>query len=120
MMPGSDCNSCHRPGGSHDAPSFTISGTVYSSLTERDDCLGVSGASIRITDATGRRIELLSNRAGNFFLKTKSARIALPFQAEVTVAGKTRAMPVAQCEPSCNSCHSATGQSGAKGRIIVP
>lgn len=121
MMPGSDCSSCHRPDtDDDDAPVFALAGTVYGALNERDDCLGLQGATVRITDATGKRTELVSNRAGNFYIKAKSARIALPFTAELLYQGRTRKMMGARCETSCNTCHTAMGDSGAPGRILAP
>lgn len=130
MQPGSDCLRCHRPGNDDDhprpgddddeAPGYVVAGTVYGALNEPSDCLGVEGVTIRITDAQGQRIERTSNRAGNFYIKSKGTRLALPITAEISAAGRTRKMQHAQCLTSCNACHSSTGVSGAKGRLLVP
>jgi hypothetical protein len=130
MQPGSDCLRCHRPGNDDDhprpsddddeAPGYVVAGTVYGALNEPSDCLGVAGVTIRITDAKGQRIERTSNRAGNFYIKSKGTRLALPITAEISAAGRTRKMQHAQCLTSCNACHASTGTSGAKGRLLVP
>lgn len=121
MMPGSDCISCHRPEiDDDDAPVFALAGTVYGALHEPDDCLGLQGATVRITDAMGKRTDFVSNRAGNFYVKAKSARFALPFTAELVYQGRTRKMMGARCETSCNTCHTAAGDNGAPGRILAP
>ena len=126
MRPGTDCLACHRPENEDDrddddeAPGFVVAGTVYGARNEPDNCLGSEGAVIRITDANGQRIERVSNRAGNFYIKSKNTRLALPFMAEVSANGRTRAMQHAQCRTSCNVCHTATGTQGAPGRIVMP
>ncbi|MFO0577765.1 MAG: carboxypeptidase-like regulatory domain-containing protein [Polyangia bacterium] len=119
MQPGSDCIDCHsrRRG---DAPALALAGTVYGAANEPTDCLGVAGATVRITDAAGQRLDLVSNRAGNFYITSKKARIALPFRAEILFADRTRKMMSAQCRTSCNSCHTQTGQEQAPGRILIP
>lgn len=62
----------------------------------------------------------MSNRAGNFFRKLKSGRIALPYTEEVSYMGRTHRMFSAQCETSCNACHTTEGRNGAPGRILAP
>lgn len=118
MHPGADCIDCHRR--SHEAPSFALAGTIYAAAKEPTDCLGVESAVIRITDAKGLRTELVSNHAGNFFIKSKAGRITLPYTAEVSYMGRTRQMFSPQCETSCNSCHTPEGKNGAPGRILAP
>ena len=135
MQPGSDCLRCHRP--SHDAdrpeqtdddddddddkaPGYVVAGTVYGALHEPSDCLGVEGVTVRITDAHGQRLERTSNRAGNFYIKSRGTRLALPFTAELSAGGRTRRMQHPQCLTSCNVCHTATGDSGAPGRLLRP
>jgi len=118
MHPGADCIACHRSR-TEEAPSFSVAGTIYAAAGEPTDCLGVDLAIIRLTDAGGQQIELSSNRAGNFYLKSRKTRIALPYTAEVLYQGRSHRMATPQCETSCNSCHTATGQSGAPGRIVV-
>lgn len=130
MQPGSDCLRCHRPGNGDDspgpsddddeAPGYVVAGTVYGALNEPSDCLGVEGVTLRITDARGQRIERTSNRAGNFYIKSKDTRLALPFTAELSASGRTRRMQHAECLTSCNVCHSPTGHSGAPGRLLLP
>jgi hypothetical protein len=126
MTPGRDCMSCHptveiNDGEDDDeAPGLSIAGTVYAVAKERDDCLGAAGARIRLTDAMGKLFELTSNRAGNFFREADRGIVHLPFSAEIEYQGRTRKMKTQQCNTSCNSCHTAAGDSGAPGRILLP
>lgn len=126
MTPGQDCMSCHPTveiddGEDDDDPKgLSIAGTVYAIAKEPDDCLGAAGARIRITDAMGKLFELTSNRAGNFFREAKRGIVDLPFTAEITYQGRSRKMKTQQCNTSCNACHTATGENGAPGRIVLP
>lgn len=129
MMPGSDCLSCHQPSmhaarsrltDSDEPDGYVVAGTVYAAEHEPSDCLGVEGVLIRITDARGQVIERVSNRAGNFYVKSSKYRLALPFTAVISAKGRTRKMEHAECLTSCNNCHTASGMSGAPGRILLP
>ena len=71
---------------------YVVAGTVYAAAHEPSDCLGVEGGMIRITDARGQVIEWVSNRAGNFYLKSSKYRLALPFTAVISATGRTRKM----------------------------
>jgi hypothetical protein len=122
MQPGSDCIDCHREGyeDDDDVPIFALAGTVYGALSEPTDCLGLGGVTVRITDAQGKKTDLRTNRAGNFYIEARRARIALPFTAEVLYQGRSRAMLSPRCETSCNVCHTSSGENGAPGRILAP
>ena len=129
MMPGSDCLSCHQPSmrsarsrltDSDEPDGYVVAGTVYAAEHEPSDCLGVEGVLIRITDARGQVIERVSNRAGNFYIKSSKYRLSLPFTAVISAKGRTRKMEHAECLTSCNTCHTASGMSGAPGRILLP
>lgn len=126
MTPGQDCMSCHPTveidddEDDDDPKGLSIAGTVYAVAKEPDDCLGAAGARIRITDAMGKLFELTSNRAGNFFREAKRGIVDLPFSAEITYQGRSRKMKTQQCNTSCNACHTAKGENGAPGRILLP
>lgn len=112
MRPGEACLNCH-------AGKFSVAGTVYPTVHEMDDCYGVNGArgvTVVITDKKGMSFTLNPNNVGNFTLLNS---IALPYQAKVVQAGKTRSMMTPQMDGNCNSCHSEAGYC-APGRIMIP
>jgi hypothetical protein len=117
MHPGLNCIDCHASG---EGPSFVIAGTVYMELDEADDCYGVEGAEVQITDAQGQVITLTTNKAGNFFLRSGRYTLTMPIEAAVTYKGKTLPMMTTQSTGNCLLCHTAQGENGAPGRIIIP
>jgi mono/diheme cytochrome c family protein len=121
MHPGRDCISCHRASSQGKPPSFSIAGTVFFRLAEADDCLGVGGASISITDANNKVYSLQSNNAGNFFLRTADAPdFKPPFEAKITYQGRTGVMYPAQSLGSCNACHTPKGADPTGGGYPPP
>lgn len=120
MQPGRACITCHESNGDNDI--VQIGGTVYPTLRELDGCYGIAGgASVVITDASGKIYTLPVGPTGNFSLDAKdTARIAMPFRAKVVRNGVERHMGTPQSTGDCNSCHTETGRNGAPGRILVP
>ncbi len=114
MAPGSDCMSCHGGGRGR---SFQVAGTIMGAYKDSTQCDGVSGATVTITDATGRSIEMTSNSVGNFFDQTY---LTPPYTAKVSLNGKEVAMKTPQTDGACGSCHTETGANGAPGRIVPP
>jgi hypothetical protein len=116
MNPGEACIACHTE--EREGPQFAIAGTVFTNFDEPDDCNGVDGATVRITDANGDTYEARSNRAGNFFLDARNNPIATPYFAEVVFGdGTVATMGGARESGDCNSCHTQYGSGGAPGRI---
>ncbi len=115
MHPGLDCLACHATNG---VDEVTLAGTVYDGANELDDCYGVEGVTIQITDSTNKVTELTSNAAGNFLLL--DASITPPYTAKLLYEGRERAMVSMQTETSCNSCHTEMGANAAPGRILAP
>jgi hypothetical protein len=124
MKPGSACRSCHAVGGSASGKSFDVSGTVYATAHEPDDCNGVnlSGAKVVITDANGQTTNLSVNAAGNFYHDDLIGflKIPTPFRVKVVYGGKQRAMVGTVTNGDCNSCHTQNGAQQAPGRIMLP
>ena len=114
MQPGGDCIGCHSGG---EGPDFTLAGTVMGDLTDATGCEGVEGVKVHVTDANGSVQTLTTNAAGNFFT---TAAIAKPYTIELEYMGDTRAMGSAQSSGDCVSCHTASGNGGAPGRVIAP
>jgi hypothetical protein len=72
---------------------------------------GVQGAVVRVTDATGRLLELQTSRTGNFF---SVEPVETPLLAEVEFEGRVIAKQQPVDSGSCNTCHSCGGSLGAK------
>ncbi|APR85809.1 Hypothetical protein A7982_11158 [Minicystis rosea] len=121
MYPGRACITCHEQ---HDENKFKLGGTVFALGKVLDDCLPAPGApdltaaQVIIHDANGAH-QLSVNEVGNF-RSHKDDDIVFPYTAEVVYQGKSRAMSTMQSDGDCNKCHSATGSSGAPGRIALP
>ena len=116
MHPGRDCLGCHQDRG--EAPQVMLGGTVYEGSNELDDCLGLPGVTLELTDANGVVMELTSNDSGNFVLQNTA--IATPYSVKLLYEGRERVMSAMQTELSCNSCHTEEGANGAPGRILAP
>jgi hypothetical protein len=101
--PGEPCIECHAREG--EGPRFTLSGTVYDGLASTTP---VTGATIRVVDADGVEITLISARNGNFYT---AQAVAFPVQVQGSRCPDTRAMatPVTQADGDCNmgGCHDA-------------
>ncbi|MDP2307300.1 MAG: hypothetical protein Q8P18_14840 [Pseudomonadota bacterium] len=115
MNPGESCIACHAQEG--EGPTYSAAGTVMGDFGDVDDCNGVEGVTVRITDADGNVHEATSNGAGNFFF---SDDIAMPYTAEVESDAGVTAMSTAPTTGDCASCHTAEGASGAPGRVVTP
>jgi cytochrome c553 len=112
MRPGDACKRCHS--------SFSIGGTVYPTAHEPTNCLGIpAGATVVVTDAANKTVNLTVNSAGNFYYSSYVA-LKAPFTVSVTNGSKTRAMTGKAPNGDCNSCHTQTGTQNAPGRIMAP
>lgn len=120
MTPGRDCISCHAGEDPDDAPRYSVAGTVYPTLHEEDDCYGVDGAIVRITDSNGQVVELATNAAGNFYRPRSAGTIAVPYTASVIYQGREMPMMGPQTDLNCATCHGVAGTQGAPGRVIRP
>ncbi len=125
MSPGRVCNTCHEQvnteqGG--DAPLFTLSGTVFKTAHEPDDCRSdaAKGAKVVVTDAEGKVVTVEVNEAGNFVYEDEELEFVFPYTAKVIFEGRERAMARPQMNGSCNECHTQTGTQEAPGRILLP
>jgi hypothetical protein len=102
--PGRPCLKCHDGGGG-EAPTFTLGGTLYSDTA---GTAPVTGATIRVIDANGEEITMVSARNGNFWT---SQQMAFPVQVRASRCPDTQPMssPVDQAGGDCNQagCHDA-------------
>lgn len=117
MHPGGDCIGCHESRG--EGPRYLVAGTVYELLDEPDDCFGIEGATVEITDDDGQVWSLPTNAAGNFYLPQSEGPLAFPYVAAVILDGRRVEMLSRQSSGRCATCHTATGRQGAFGRVVV-
>jgi hypothetical protein len=115
MHPGQACIECHSAG---EGPRFTLAGTVMAASHDDTDCNGVQGATVEITGADGSVTKLTTNAAGNFYFE--HGTLSTPYTAKIISGSKTRAMSASQTVGDCNTCHTAAGDNGAPGRILMP
>jgi hypothetical protein len=118
MHPGTDCNACHRS--SREGPVFQVAGTVYPDMSSADDCAGVAGVNVKVTDANNNVFNLVTNEAGNFFMTSRQGTLALPYSIVLSKDGRNSAMSSTQSSAACASCHTTGGASGASGRVMAP
>lgn len=118
MNPGRACITCHKNVAGD--PILQIGGTIYPTLHEPDKCQGAAGASVVVTDATGRKITLTTGSTGNFTLSTAATALVFPVDVKVTKHGIERAMTKPAPHGDCNACHTEAGTNGAPGRILLP
>jgi cytochrome c553 len=116
MHPGMDCIACHEA--SNEGPRYTVAGTVHTGLDEPDDCNGVEGVTVEITDANGDVWTDDTNSAGNFFLR--DGDIVFPITARIISDDGVREMATEVETGACASCHTADGEGGAPGRVMAP
>lgn len=103
---GKDCMSCHGGGGG-DAPGFAFGGTLYDGSGN-----AVSGAEIRLVDATGAATSVYSGPSGTFYKGGSSfagpahigVRDATSTQ-EMLTALQSGSQPPASTGGACSACH---------------
>lgn len=105
MLPGSDCLTCHKPGGLSDATAYQFGGTVYSDDLGSD---GLDGVIVRVTDARGEVLEMKSTRVGNFYSR---GDLVPPMFVEVERDGWITPMEDPIETGDCNSCHACDGET---------
>jgi hypothetical protein len=90
MYPGDDCVGCHIE---NDGPPLALGGTLYpfvmggdqlAELQSGEHCFGIEGITITIEDADGQVFEVVTNRAGNFYVEGNPADFAKGFNVSIT------------------------------------
>jgi hypothetical protein len=119
MFPGRDCVGCHID---NDGPPLAIGGTVYPYVLSGNapgllaqtgtDCFGIEGVTVRIEDDEGQIFEVVTNRAGNFYVEGNPDDFAKPFTAEIDWTnprtGRSQTSQMLATTPSyggCANCH---------------
>ncbi len=117
---GRDCMGCHAGGGG-DAPQFAFGGTVYDGSGN-----AVSGAEVRMVDATGNATSVYSGPSGTFYLEGSGfagpahigIRNATSMQNMLTALQST-SQPPASTGGACSACH-CTGTGCTMAPIHLP
>jgi hypothetical protein len=133
MAPGYACVACHvgqnfqgqNPyGESQPDRAYFFMGTVFPDFHTQDGCYETqpSGTTtVNIYDANGAlAVTMTAGATGNFYHRSLSAGVALPYTAQVVRNGQVRAMVTPQMLGDCNQCHTVQGLNGAPGRIVAP
>jgi hypothetical protein len=90
MYPGEDCVGCHVD---NDGPPLALGGTLYayvlgnpeiSELQTGEHCFGIEGITVTIEDADGQVFDVVTNRAGNFFVEGDPADFAKGFSVSIS------------------------------------
>ena len=122
MRPGEDCMACHGGTGNllpgvqrRHAKAWTAAGTVFSSA---DPAVGVEGAYVEITDATGFAFSPRTNLAGNFYTRET---LQFPLQrACIAFEGVTHCQQSPVAGGSCNSCHGLAFLGATQPPLMAP
>lgn len=119
MLPGAACINCHSAGNLEDRLSnqaqpmaedlfFSIAGTAFADWY---GSAGLSGATIEVTDATGKLISLTTNSVGNFYTNKV---VTPPLSARILYNGQSRKMARTVDTGNCNACHACDGLAASK------
>lgn len=111
MDPGTNCQTCHRAGGT--GPAWSVSGTLFETSESE---AGAAGVTIHVTDRNGQVLSITSNGAGNFYT---AEELALPVRIVLEANGRRVQKPGFTESGSCNACHRSEGD-GAAGKLARP
>jgi hypothetical protein len=103
MLPGTDCLSCHREGGSAAASPLTVAGTVFASAQCPDPA---EGAVVHVRDADGTELALPTNEVGNFFT---AEPLHMPLTVWIARGDGVLDKPMGAVSGDCNGCHQPDG-----------
>lgn len=117
MFPGRDCVGCHID---NDGPPLALGGTIYPYVLgapqiqiaqSGDHCFGIEGVQVIVEDGEGQSIELVTNRAGNFYVEGNPDDFVKPFNVTIVwndgVDGseQTNLMNTRPSYGGCARCH---------------
>jgi len=118
--PGQPCGLCHD-GALGDPPAFSVAGTVFENAGDR---VAFSGATITLTDASGRTYAATTNAAGNFYLTPQDFLPRYPMHVAVTSSATafTAAVTVKMqshigSNGSCAGCHADPPGPDSPGHV---
>jgi len=107
--PGQHCTTCHGGDGPGD-PQWSVAGTVYAMKGQPDPEVG---ATVTVTDARGKSVQLITNEVGNFYVDIATFDPIYPLNVKIDAAG----VPTVHMETNigrdggCAACHRGPGNS---------
>jgi hypothetical protein len=110
MKPGENCMACHD---GNQAPAWTAAGTIFPDINA-PTYRGLQGITIKVTDAEGRTVTMVSNAAGNFYT---AEPLTPPLGATVESNGVVLTEQNPLSRGACNSCHTIPPLEETKGRL---
>jgi hypothetical protein len=112
---GQPCLACHGGSGPGDGH-FSFGGTVY----KLDTTDGFEGADVLFTDAAGAKRHVVTNRAGNFYIRAEEWEPVAPIHVEVAFKDVTAVMGThIGRDGSCATCHVDPKGPASAGRIFL-
>jgi len=115
--PGQPCTTCHSEGGWASSSPFSVAGTLYQ---VRGGTAPLVSGRVEIVDAEGRKIEAVSNEAGNFFLRASDVVPTFPLRVAIEAQGVRREMTTRIGRSgSCAACHRATGDASYMPAVFL-
>ena len=114
--PGQPCLLCHD-GALTNPEEFSVAGTVF---VQPDGSEPARGATVELKDADGSGYEVVTNRAGNFYLSPKRYDPRYPLEVKVHWQGEITTMhTMIGREGSCAGCHSDPPGRDSPGPVYV-
>jgi hypothetical protein len=114
--PGQPCLLCHD-GALGDPAEFSIAGTVYLRPTGVEPA---QGATVELKAADGASFEVVTNRAGNFYVSPDQFSPKFPLQTTVALQGRNVAMLTnIGRDGSCAGCHFQPAGPSSAGQVYV-
>ena len=116
--PGQPCTVCHG-GKGPGSPQFDMAGTVFARADDRE---GVAGATVWLTEKSGKGVGLFTNEVGNFYTVEGELGLEFPLWTSVEYDGATVEMrtPIFRAR-ACAECHSdPIGQSSVGHVYFYP
>lgn len=118
------CLDCHSNNLDPDAPEFSMGVTLFTKLDAGNSTNdAASGYSMRIRSAQGETLDFTTGKgSGNFYANQGSLSLA---NYTVEILDSNRKVVNSSLSNShdntrfnCNSCHTASGENGANGRVV--
>ena len=115
--PGQPCTWCHD-GALFDPPAFSVAGTVFESPSK---LVGVSGATVTMTDSAGKSYQTTSNEVGNFYVTPDQWTPHFPIPTTVIEYSQRKITMYSEISwsSSCAECHGLTAGPSSPGPVVV-
>ena len=114
--PGQPCLVCHD-GALGDAREFSVAGTVFQRLSDREP---VAGAQVTLVGSDGSTFEATTNEAGNFYVQPSEWTPIFPMRTSVAWQGEMIPMHTnVGRDGSCAGCHVDPPGPSSPGHVYL-